>query len=99
MSLWKKTKELFKRLKGDDSNTPPPAPSADPLLPLFIEPLPEYQQRQRDFEARAAATALRWNASPNVPLKDRTCNLGRNAAKRRMRVGPRKYWPVLKAVA
>lgn len=77
MSLWKKTKDLFKRLKGDDSNTPPPAPAADPVLPVFFEPLPQYQQDQRDFAARARATRVVHSGG--------TFNKGRNRDKRKGR--------------
>lgn len=76
MSLWKKTKELFKRLKGDD--TPPSkAPAVPAELPVFFEPLPQYQQDQRDFAARARATRVVHSGG--------TFNKGRNRDKRKGR--------------
>lgn len=79
MKLFKKAREALKRLTGNDKNLPPPAPAADPvsILPEIFDPLPEYQQRQRDFEARAKATAVVHSGG--------TFNKGLNRDKRRGR--------------
>lgn len=85
MSLWKKTKDLFKRLAGSTDSPPSKAPAVPAELPVFFEPLPQYQQEQRDFEARANATALLWNSAPKTLGGQGTMVLGRNAAKRSLR--------------
>jgi len=67
MKLFKKAREALKRLTGNDKNLPQPAPAADPvsILPEIFDPLPEYQQRQRDFEARAKATTVHFSGGTN----------------------------------
>jgi hypothetical protein len=62
VKLFKKAKDLFKKMTGQDDNLPPPS-ATTAELPVIAEPAdPRYAYRheQRDFEARAAATTVFW---------------------------------------
>jgi hypothetical protein len=88
VKLFKKAKDLFKKMTGGNNAPPPPpaAPAADPMA-LFeiLPPLPKYQQEQRDFEARAKDCGVVWNSSSKALGGNGTRVAGRNAAKRSKR--------------